>query len=117
MGDWLIAIPGDGSIRANLHTGTALDAAVFKNHHIHPAALTFWIMAPPAAQRAAFQENHTADARTVVNRVAADVEYQTSKSHTIASIPQFMIRALRFVNRRSSRRVSLYVWVLIRIAS
>lgn len=77
IGDRLSIDPADGVVRARVETRPAADAAILAQDDFALRCLAFRVVAPPAAERAAFEEDGSADAGAVVNGIFLDVENQT----------------------------------------
>ena len=61
-------------LRTNGEAVAAARAAIFPKQDLRMRHLAFGVMTPPAAQRAAFEEDGRADARTIVDGVIFDVK-------------------------------------------
>lgn len=71
--DYCLAFTGDGALRADLRAVAAGEAFIRMVQQFGLVLLRSGVGAPAAAQGAAFQENHGADARAVVDAVVLDV--------------------------------------------
>ena len=71
--DYCLAFTGDGALRADLRAVAAGEAFIRMVQQFGLVLLRGGVGAPAAAQGAAFQENHGADARAVVDAVVLDV--------------------------------------------
>ena len=71
---FLARSPGDGVFGTGIDAATAGATLVGSEHQFGAAELAFGVAAPEAAQRAALHEDERADAGSVVQRMALDVE-------------------------------------------
>jgi hypothetical protein len=65
-------------MRAGFNARAAMNAAIIAQQHFHARRLTFGIVTPPTAQRAAFEEDRGAEAGTVVDGIVLDVKNQAA---------------------------------------
>ena len=81
VGDAILVV-GKGMMRACAHAGLAPQTFAVFVKQLSLAAPTIRIMAPHAAQRTSLDEERGADAWSVVDGIALDVEYQRRVVHT-----------------------------------
>ena len=86
----------DRAVGTGLHAGQAGDAQVRAQHHLRAEELALRVVAPGAAQRAAFEEDSRADPRPIVGREAHDVEDDPALAARIALSLGVLRRGLLF---------------------